>query len=535
MCGKNFTFWYCAFLLFTALLSKSQQNFINKEKKNDNLTVRYELNANSTTNYDYEMKTLRYDLYEKSMNNTRMGYYPTLNNTQYDNRNRQYESHTTFTNNDREDDEAIQYELGMHSIQNHVDDKQIPMELCTNLKNTNHKRNFTSYEIYGNLMSIKDKNDSLSHEFYENSNKDSNINNIIPYEMCYNITCIQLCCPPGDRLINDKCTPEENKYLLPHVYGYTNDSLQSENKRLDELFQLTIYDPCQKIERFLLSVNHLHDYMIFANGSLYLSYHKKLFALTSYCFAVVDNGDEYEVTICSEFFDKINNMINEVTIIHVSFHIVSISFLVLIFLVYSILPELRNTHGFMLCNYSGALSIAYTIDIVIFVIKADAVHYSVCISIAFFAYLYYLASLFWLNVMSFDMWWTFRGFCSLQRNVRQQNKRKLVFYTIFTWGLPFTFAIITVIMDFFSEYLPEILQPEFRKGDCWFYGRGTFALYYYGFKSICIISSMCLSISTTLKIMHYEKETGNRLTDSESKRYNDNKKWFVFRHFCVNM
>ncbi|XP_029177841.1 uncharacterized protein LOC114945716 [Nylanderia fulva] len=41
---------------------------------------------------------------------------------------------------------------------------------------------------------------------------------------------------------------------------------------------------------------------------------------------------------------------------------------------------------------------------------------------------------------------------------------------------------------------------------------------------MCIISSICLPISTVLKIGCYKKD--HRLIDSESKCYNDNKKWF---------
>lgn len=70
MCGKNLMFWYCALFLLAASLSKSQQNFTDNEKKNDNLTVRYDINAYSTTNYRDKMKTPRYDLYEKSNNDT---------------------------------------------------------------------------------------------------------------------------------------------------------------------------------------------------------------------------------------------------------------------------------------------------------------------------------------------------------------------------------------------------------------------------------------------------------------------------------
>ncbi|XP_029662738.1 G-protein coupled receptor Mth2-like [Formica exsecta] len=529
MCGKNLAFWYCALFLFVASSSKSQQNFTNNTEKNDNLTVRYEIDADFTTNYNDDTKTPRNDLYKKSDNDT-----------QYE--DTQYESRTTSMSNDRKDDDSMQIKLDTHSIQNE-DDKQILMEPRTNSSNANHKKYFASQEIYENLMRIEAKNDSTLHEFYENSSKDSNISNIIPYEMCYNITCIQLCCPLGNRLIDDECLSEENKYFFPNVYGYTNDSWQSENKTVDKLFQLVVYDPCQDEDRYRFPDNNENDYMFFANGSLYLSYYEIFAKSTSYCLAVVD-GDKYEVITCSKIFDEIINTTThddissiedddmyhfDDDIINISSNIVSISLLVPMFLVYSILPELWNVHGFMLCNYSGALSIAYTIDIVDILSKisfeADAIHYSVCITFAFFIYFCYLASFFWLSIMSFDMWWTFRGFSSLQGNVRKREKRKLVFYTIFAWGLSCIFAIITVIMDFVPGYLPEILRPKFRIG-CWFAGDGAFALYFYGFKSICTVSSICLSISTSLKIARYKKEISNRLTNSESKRFNDNRKWF---------
>ncbi|GAB1862788.1 G-protein coupled receptors family 2 profile 2 domain-containing protein [Camponotus japonicus] len=518
MCEKNFKkFWCYAFFLLIASLSKCEQSFTSNEEKNDNITIRYELD--STTNYGDKMKTLSYDLYEKS-----------TNNTQYDNMQNEFRI-TSMSN----DDDSIRYKLSTSFIQNHMSDKQISMGSQTNSTNANYKRNFTSQEIYGNLMNIEDKNNSMSQEFFENSNKDSNISNIVSYETCQldNITCIQLCCSPGDRLDDDKCIPEKIKYFLPNVYKYTNDSLQSENKTVDELFQLTIYDPCQE-NRTLLPYGYQYDYMFFVNGSLYLSHYKIFAKSASYCLAIIE-GDKFEVTICSETLDKIfnkttdddnnNSLIKNIKIIHVSFHIVSILFLVSIFLVYSILPDLRNVHAFMLRNYSGTLSVAYTLDIVNILIKSDAVGYPICVTLAFFNYFCFLTSFFWLNIMSFHMWWTFREFCSLQRNGRHREKKKLVLYMIYAWGLPFILAIICIIMDFASENLPKILRPEFHAGDCWFAGKEAYLLYYYGIKSICIISSICLSISTAVKIARYEKETGLRLTDSESKRYNDNKKW----------
>ncbi|XP_029177760.1 G-protein coupled receptor Mth2-like [Nylanderia fulva] len=218
---------------------------------------------------------------------------------------------------------------------------------------------------------------------------------------------------------------------------------------------------------------------------------------------------------------------NKINYIDLGADIGSLLFLLPIFLVYSILPELRNVHGFILRNYIGALSIAYGIDIVNIIIRTNAVQDSVCITIAFLIYFCFLASFFWLNIMSFDIWWTFRTFYSLQRNVKQQQRKKLLFYAIYAWGIPFILAIVCSIMDFITS-VPEIFQPKFRTSGCILDGENiiAFILYYYVLKSMCIISSICLSISTALKIGRYKKDTSHCLIDSESKCYNDNKKWF---------
>ncbi|XP_029178616.1 G-protein coupled receptor Mth2-like [Nylanderia fulva] len=138
-----------------------------------------------------------------------------------------------------------------------------------------------------------------------------------------------------------------------------------------------------------------------------------------------------------------------------------------------------------------------------------------------------MASFFWLNIMNFDMWCTFRGFSSLRRNVRQREKRKLIYYTTFAWGCPFMLAILCVSMDILSAYVnvPPILRPEFYL-HCWFSEIDSYLLYFHGLSSMCVISSICLSIYTALKIERFKKESSPCLKDSENKCFNDNKKWF---------
>ncbi|XP_029177758.1 G-protein coupled receptor Mth2-like isoform X2 [Nylanderia fulva] len=445
MSGKVFAF-VCSVLFLVFSLSKSQENSTNRD---DNLTIRYEINTDSTTNYNDKTITLRHDLHKNLINNTQ-------------NDILQYEFHM---NNKREGNDSIQHKRYKHSMQN-KDDEQKSMKSNTNSTYVNHQRNFTTQEVYENVI---EKNDSMSLEVFKNSSKDTNETVIVPNEMCHNDTCIRLCCSLGERLVHGNCIPEGIEYIFPNVY--TNDSTQSE-KRVNELFELAIYDSCQE-EKYLLPEDFQYDYKIFTNGSIYLIYYEKFVESTSYCLAVVD-GNEFQVTYCPETYDKneeitdIERFIYSIPIIYLSFYIVSTLLTGSVFLVYSILPELRNVHGFMLRNYSGALTVAYSIDIVIIIITGD-LPYSVCVTKAFLKYFGYMASYFWLTIMSFDMWCTFRGFCSLQRNITRE-KRKLIYYTIFAWGCSFMFAILCVSKDILSAYVnvPPILQPEFYEGYYWF-------------------------------------------------------------------
>ncbi|KAM0726656.1 G-protein coupled receptor Mth2 [Formica fusca] len=480
MCGENLAFWYCVLFLLVISSLKSQQNFIGNEEKNDNLTLEYWIDTSSVTNYADAIKKMLYYLYEKF-----------INNTQYD---MQYEYRTTFMSNDSENDDWKQW----------------------------------IEEFYENITET------------ENSNKDKNTSYIIPYESCIDIICIQLCCPLGYRLdYDDECILEKIKYIFPNVYEYMNDSLQSINKTVNEFVPLTAYDPCQYERGYPFFED---KYTFFANGSLYLSDIDIFVKSTSYCLDIAREEDRmFEMKICSETLDEINgyyynlyydiyDYIENNEGIRLNYYIVSIPFLMSIFVVYFILPELRNEHGFMLCNYSGALSVAYITDFIPILIEGKRndvdVYFYLCFIVAFHKYLFFLASFFWLNIMSFDMWWTFRGFSSLQRNVKQRKKKKLVFYSIFAWSLSFILAIISVIMNIVSLIFFGGRNLVSRIEKCNFTEAIAFTPYYYGLQSICIISNICLSISTALKIARYEKETGNRLTNLESRKHNDNKKWF---------
>ncbi|KAI8437018.1 hypothetical protein MSG28_010414, partial [Choristoneura fumiferana] len=69
--------------------------------------------------------------------------------------------------------------------------------------------------------------------------------------------------------------------------------------------------------------------------------------------------------------------------------LISCVFLVIVLIVYALLPELRNLCGLILMSYVATITIYY----------------------------FFLASFCWMNVMSFDIWWTFRFMLYLKLSV----------------------------------------------------------------------------------------------------------------------
>ncbi|KYN38891.1 G-protein coupled receptor Mth2 [Trachymyrmex septentrionalis] len=490
---QNLALWCCT-LLFVASYSKSW--------------------GNSTTTSD-DVKSMRYNLHKNS----------TKNDEQYEFR--------ANSNDNYEDNDLVQYAFhAQRSVKNHQEGDQILMELRANSTKADDENNFTLYN--GNLTQVEDTSNLTSYELSEKFYQDEK--NIIPYQMCENITCIPLCCPLGKHLqitqINDTITEEcvdgqvgQSNYLFPDVYEYVmNDSKRIPiGKKLDQIFPLTIHDPCQ-YQRYVLEpeIKRNEDYLFLSNGSLYQLDIKSV--VTSYCLAIWEDDKKFDVTIC---FDREAEDVppEEKTSLVISL-IVSLPFLLVTFVVYSILPELWNMHGYTLRGYVGSLFVAYMFLVMINLIHQAVISYFACIAFAFIIHFSFLASFFWLNVMCFDIWWTFGGFRSLQGSVKQRERKKFIIYSIYAWGSASLLSIICAIMDFVPSVPKELIRPEFGVSKCWFNTDEARALYFYGPMGVTVICNICLFISTALKIVRHKKDTAHHLRGSESRRHDDNKQWF---------
>ncbi|XP_036138668.1 G-protein coupled receptor Mth2 isoform X2 [Monomorium pharaonis] len=417
--------------------------------------------------------------YKTDINSTRS------NKENYDNNSKRYESHD-YIRIDCEKSKQMKFDANSTEIN---DSMLQEIKYLSKIKN---ESNFTTYED-------------------GNSNTDYNIKTIIvPNEACHNVTCIQFCCPFDNKLtMKGNCVEKGNgSFFLPAVYKYENDS---ENKK-NQLLYLTVRDPCV-LQGFGRSLLDFKTYKFLIDGSLYQNT-DKLILPTSYCFAILGR-DIYDVIVC-------NNK-TKLPIYVSACLLVSLPFLLLTFVIYSILPELQNMHGYTLRAHVASLFITYAIMYFGQQVSGLADDTTFCISLAYIFNFFFLSSFFWLNVTCFDIWSTFRELRSCRTNVKQE-KKKFMIYSVYAWGIPLILNIICAIMDYIE--IPNWIRPEICEKKFWFGEDRAKTIYFYVPMGATIISNICFFIATTVTIMYQNKHTSKKLRDSESKRHNENKQRF---------
>ncbi|XP_020295646.1 G-protein coupled receptor Mth2-like isoform X8 [Pseudomyrmex gracilis] len=347
---------------------------------------------------------------------------------------------------------------------------------------------------------------------------------------------VSLCCPVGTFLTGDYCVEEQtanrtNTIQLPAIYE--TDLTPTNLTASDEHFYFVIWNPCDGQKRYPLNPHAYKDekWYLLSNGSILRPQAEtpedRLLHYSQYCLARVKSYEyrEYLVFFCEDAY-AINDDDNTGGVVYSYGMLASVPFLAATYIVYWLLPDLRNLHGWTLRGYVGCLAMAYSLLGVLQLTPQDQLSNIICIGLAFVIHFSFLASFFWLNVMCFDIWWTFGGFRSLQGSVKQREKKKFIMYSIYAWGSASIFTLVCAIMDFVPSMPKKFIRPEFGAERCWFSTDSAKALYFYGPMSLTVLCNICLFISTALKIVRHKKDTAHHLRSSESRRHDDNKQWF---------
>ncbi|KAJ8679550.1 hypothetical protein QAD02_015337, partial [Eretmocerus hayati] len=248
---------------------------------------------------------------------------------------------------------------------------------------------------------------------------------------------VYLCCEPGLYLKNGECVQGPSQAILefPPIYLQSHRHLKrqsdheiylmSSNKSADWHFRSKIYNPCDD-GAYGLYPGEDKFYLLDDGHVLDLEYEPENRDQSQFCLAtllVPENKNDSVMDNETYSDDLVNSSFRDVTVIAVClpplkslpwiytvFELISAVFLTLALFAYASLPHLQNLKGVIVSSYVMCLALAYYFLVITKIAGADMfvdVYAYLCNTIAYIVHFSFLASFFWLNVMCFDIWWTF--------------------------------------------------------------------------------------------------------------------------------
>ncbi|XP_077287960.1 G-protein coupled receptor Mth2-like [Arctopsyche grandis] len=142
---------------------------------------------------------------------------------------------------------------------------------------------------------------------------------------------------------------------------------------------------------------------------------------------------------------------------------ISCVFLAATLIVYIVLPSLQNLHGKTIMCHLAAMLIAFSC---MARVQWDEVPPEYCGIYGYVIHFSLLSAFSWLNVMCFDIWWTFGTIRTVQMMKPSKVWMWFFIYSLYAWGVPTILTIFTLLVDIY-DVAPGWLDPNIGVSQCW--------------------------------------------------------------------
>ncbi|XP_063536614.1 G-protein coupled receptor Mth2-like [Cydia strobilella] len=216
--------------------------------------------------------------------------------------------------------------------------------------------------------------------------------------------------------------------------------------------------------------------------------------------------------------------------------LVSCVFLLLVLAVYVVLPELRNLAGLMMMTYVSSLIATFlTRALQIFLMNYQLIPKATCVWIGLLVHYTVVASFTWMNVMSFDIWWSMRGF----RKMRQIHRRgilvKFGWYSLYGWGAPLLLIFFMIIVENQDlTHLPNFVKPNYMNQKCLIEGQ-ELLLYLYCPISITTCVNIMLFLMTAYNIWRIKHGVTQHNTGNSRRHKKDETRFGIYLKLSLVM
>jgi hypothetical protein len=207
----------------------------------------------------------------------------------------------------------------------------------------------------------------------------------------------------------------------------------------------------------------------------------------------------------------------------------SIFFLLLTFLFYLTLPELRNFQGRIVCVYILSIVLKTSLLIVIYNVKLDLseeeetesreeffilISETVCLTIGYSLYFSGILMFCWMSVLCFDLFWTF--VCTPIQLQNKKNTFRLFLYFAIGFGVPTLMTLSIYLLDRFRMF---DVSPDVGLDRCFLSFNG--ARYFFNVPIMILLAfNTIIFIITTISLWKSIRENKMASMQQSSQRVN---------------
>ncbi|XP_014372083.2 probable G-protein coupled receptor Mth-like 3 [Papilio machaon] len=171
--------------------------------------------------------------------------------------------------------------------------------------------------------------------------------------------------------------------------------------------------------------------------------------------------------------------------------LISVFFLAATFAVYMYLPQMRDLQG--LCYMCMCVSMA--LGFLSLGVLQLSPHFAgdICTVAGFLVYFWMMATFFWMNVISINMYRSVQDAAYLKKTERKQY----FWYSCYAWGCTLLFLAISLITNFAEG---DHWKPGIGNNSCWFQGRTETWIFFYGPIAVLIAANIILFVISSFNL-----------------------------------
>ncbi|GAB1603460.1 probable G-protein coupled receptor Mth-like 3 [Argonauta hians] len=269
-----------------------------------------------------------------------------------------------------------------------------------------------------------------------------------------------------------------------------------------------------------------HEYKFLENGTLFY-YATQTYHSEEYYSNVTKDGQS-DVYICKDLIADSDvtkvHLVGTKTEAYLSYvcSIISLVALIILILKFLYYRNVRKLSGFIYVSFAVALFIAQ----LLFVLfpRFSRFDISSCRAVAVAMHYAFLASFFWLNAITVNIWLSVR--LNPCRTKKHSEKRSFFTYSLYSWLSPILLVLPAILMDKYipnSKFAPNYGINEF----CWINKGWSILLFFAGPLGVIILINFILYIQTACTI-----HTINKFTRQHSDK-NDAVTIFINVKLCL--